>query len=107
MSLDESLDIGLDTRTPVDDSYKLPFLFTGTINKLTYNVKPEQLTAADREVISGRSRRPTIEPKDAALLFVAGRNQGTSDKSRLHRCSGGTGGIADQPDRHLLVIPPP
>jgi arylsulfatase A-like enzyme len=51
MALDESLDIGMDTRTPVDDSYKLPFKFTGTINKLTYNLKPEQLTAKDRAVL--------------------------------------------------------
>jgi arylsulfatase len=49
MSIDESLDIGMDTRTGVDDSYKLPFKFTGTINKVTYDVKPEQLTTADRE----------------------------------------------------------
>jgi arylsulfatase len=32
----------------VDDSYTLPFRFTGTINKVTYNIKPEQLTAADQ-----------------------------------------------------------
>lgn len=51
MSLDESLDIGADTRTPADDSYKLPFRFTGTINKVTYNIGPEQLTTADREVM--------------------------------------------------------
>ena len=51
MALDESLDIGIDTRTPVDESYKLPFKFSGTINKVTYNIKPEQLTAADREVM--------------------------------------------------------
>ena len=51
MALDESLDIGMDTRTPVDDSYKLPFRFSGTINKVTYNIKPEQLTVADREVM--------------------------------------------------------
>jgi arylsulfatase A-like enzyme len=51
MSIDESLDIGMDTRTPVDDSYKLPFRFTGTINKVTYKIGPEQLTVADREVI--------------------------------------------------------
>jgi arylsulfatase len=51
MALDESLDIGMDTRTPVDSSYKLPFKFGGTISKVTYNVKPEQLTTADREVM--------------------------------------------------------
>jgi arylsulfatase len=49
MALDESLDIGMDTRTPVDESYKLPFKFTGTINKVTYKIGPEQLTVADRE----------------------------------------------------------
>ena len=51
MALDESLDIGMDTRTPVDDSYKPPFKFTGTINKVTYHIGPEQLSVADREVV--------------------------------------------------------
>jgi arylsulfatase len=32
----------------VDDSYKLPFRFTGTINKLTYNLGKEQMTAEQR-----------------------------------------------------------
>jgi len=49
MALDESLDIGMDTRTAVDDNYKLPFQFTGTINKVTYKIGPEQLKAEDRE----------------------------------------------------------
>lgn len=51
MTLDESLDIGMDTRTGVDSSYKLPFKFTGTINKVTYNIGKEQLTAQQREEI--------------------------------------------------------
>jgi arylsulfatase A-like enzyme len=49
MSLDESFDIGMDTRTGVDDSYELPFRFTGTIDKLTYKIGPEQLAAGDSE----------------------------------------------------------
>ena len=49
MALDESFDIGLDTRTGVDDSYKLPFRFTGTIDKLTIKTGPAQLAAEDRE----------------------------------------------------------
>jgi arylsulfatase len=49
MALDESFDIGIDTRTGVDDSYKLPFRFTGTIDKLTIKTGPEQLAADDRE----------------------------------------------------------
>ena len=40
--------VGIDTRTPVDDSYKLPFRFTGKINKLTYNLGKEQMTAEER-----------------------------------------------------------
>jgi hypothetical protein len=51
MSIDESLDIGMDTRTPVDESYKLPFRFAGTIDKLTYKLGPEQLTTDQREVV--------------------------------------------------------
>ena len=51
MSLDESLDIGLDTRTPVDDSYKLPFRFTGNIENVTFKVQPEQLGENDRKLI--------------------------------------------------------
>jgi len=49
MAIDETLDIGIDTRTPVDDSYKLPFRFNGTINKVTYKLGREQMTAQERE----------------------------------------------------------
>ena len=48
MTVDETFDIGIDTRTPVDDSYKVPFRFNGTINKLTFKLGPEQLTAQDK-----------------------------------------------------------
>jgi hypothetical protein len=52
MTLDETFDIGSDTRTPIDDNdYQVPFPFTGTIHKLTYELGPEQLTEADRAVI--------------------------------------------------------
>jgi len=49
MSIDESFDIGSDTRTGVDDSYKLPFHFTGTIDKLTYKLGQDQMTAEDQK----------------------------------------------------------
>ena len=49
MAIDESFDIGSDTRTGVDDSYKLPFHFTGTIDKLTYKLGPTQMTAEDQK----------------------------------------------------------
>jgi len=51
MSIDETFDIGIDTRTPVDDSYKVPFRFTGTIDKLTFELGREQITAEEREQI--------------------------------------------------------
>ena len=51
MALDETLDIGMDTRTGVDESYKLPFKFGGTINKVTYKIGPEQISVAEREEV--------------------------------------------------------
>ena len=33
----------------MDDSYELPFRFTGTIDKLTFKLGPEQLTEADQK----------------------------------------------------------
>ena len=50
MSIDETFDIGSDTRTPVDDlAYQVPFHFTGSIDKLNYKLGPEQLSAEDKE----------------------------------------------------------
>jgi arylsulfatase A-like enzyme len=51
MTIDETFDIGSDTRTTVDDSYKLPFRFTGKIDKLTYKLGPEQMTNDDQRLI--------------------------------------------------------
>jgi arylsulfatase len=33
----------------VDDSYKLPFRFTGTIDKLTFKLGPSQMSAAAKK----------------------------------------------------------
>src|SRR5438067_1153405 len=49
MTIDETFDVGIDTRTGVDDSYKLPFKFTGTIDKLTFKLGPSQLAEADKK----------------------------------------------------------
>jgi arylsulfatase A-like enzyme len=51
MTIDETFDIGSDTRTTVDDSYKLPFRFTGKIDKLTYKLGETQLTSDDQKLI--------------------------------------------------------
>ncbi|TPQ37747.1 arylsulfatase [Bradyrhizobium guangdongense] len=48
MQLDESLDIGSDTLTGVNDAdYKPPFAFTGKLNKVTLTLDRPKLTPAD------------------------------------------------------------
>ena len=50
MPFDETFDVGVDTRTGVNDAdYHVPFRFTGTIDRLTFKHGPEQFTAVDRQ----------------------------------------------------------
>jgi len=49
MAIDETFDIGCDTRTPVDDSYDVPFHFIGKIDRLTYKLGPEKLMQEDHK----------------------------------------------------------
>ena len=51
MTVDESFDVGVDTGTPVDDSYEPPFRFTGKIDKLTFKLGPSQITTADKPAV--------------------------------------------------------
>ena len=45
---DETLDIGLDTGTPVNDAdYKTPFIFTGKLDKITLTLDRPKLSPAD------------------------------------------------------------
>jgi arylsulfatase A-like enzyme len=45
---DESFDVGIDTRTGVNDQdYQVPFRFNGKIANVTFNLGPTQLTAAE------------------------------------------------------------
>jgi arylsulfatase len=39
ISLGEGMDVGTDVGSPVDFSYKLPFSFTGKVDKVTYELK--------------------------------------------------------------------
>ena len=57
MPADESFDVGLDTRTPVDFNYDCPFPFTGAIDKLTVNLGPSQLTAEDQKKVDDAMAR--------------------------------------------------
>jgi arylsulfatase len=55
MSLDETLDIGEDTGTPISEDYKVPFAFTGSIAKVTID-----LGAADAKVAAEVARQREI-----------------------------------------------
>src|SRR5262249_16322084 len=46
-ALDEGLDVGEDTGTPVNLTYDVPFKFTGKIYKVTVDLKPQDKTSAD------------------------------------------------------------
>lgn len=55
MTIDETFDVGVDTRTPVDDKdYQVPFRFTDKVAKLTIKLGKEQLTNEDRKVLQER-----------------------------------------------------
>ncbi len=47
MALDETLDIGEDTGTPVSEDYRVPFKFTGTLTRVLIRLGDEKLSADD------------------------------------------------------------
>ena len=56
VSMDESFDVGVDTRYGVDDKdYQVPFRFTGKLNKLTVTLKPNRTAAG--EVVPPKKNR--------------------------------------------------
>src|SRR5271157_5961812 len=50
LSLDETLDIGEDTGTPVSEDYadKMPFKFTATLKQVVIDIGPEKLSSEDQ-----------------------------------------------------------
>jgi len=54
----ETFNVGIDTGTSVDGrDYKVPFPFTGKIDRLTIKLGPEQLTPREQEMIYGTYRK--------------------------------------------------
>lgn len=51
VSLDETLDIGEDTGTPVSEDYKVPFKFSGKLNRVLIRLSDSPLSADDEEQI--------------------------------------------------------
>ena len=77
LTFDETFDVGVDTRTAVDDNdYQVPFRFTGNVNKLTVKLDPPKMTAAEEDAL----RKKHKTPENARPVIVAS-----------------VGGIADAP----------
>ena len=56
ISFDESFDVGVDTRTGVDDNdYQVPFRFTGKLDKLTVKLVP--MNAAEEKLLQRKGTR--------------------------------------------------
>ena len=47
LAVDETLDCGEDTGTPVTEDYRMPFSFTGEIKKVVIDLSPEPLSVED------------------------------------------------------------
>jgi len=61
MTIDESFDVGVDTRTGVDDKdYKPPFRFTGKLDKLTIKLVPPKMTAQEENLLQQKTREARI-----------------------------------------------
>ena len=58
MTIDETLDIGNDTRSGADDSYQLPFKFRGTIGKLTFKLGSSQMALGEQKAVPRQSPKP-------------------------------------------------
>src|SRR5881397_3959291 len=57
---DETFDVGMDTGTPVsliDYHYDVPFRFTGTLNKLTFDLQPQQMTPEEHAAQAEKGQR--------------------------------------------------
>ena len=50
MSLDETLDCGEDTGTPVTEDYQVPFRFTGAIDRVAVRLGEEKITAEEQRL---------------------------------------------------------
>jgi arylsulfatase len=58
VTADETFDVGVDTRTSVDDrDYQPPFRFNGKIGKLTFKLIPPKMTAAEEKLLEQKTQQ--------------------------------------------------
>ncbi len=60
ISADETLDFGEDTGTPVSEDYKVPFKFTGTLNKVVISLGEAKLNAEDQKAIDQAAEQEAV-----------------------------------------------
>jgi hypothetical protein len=58
MTWDETFDIGQDLRTPVDETYQCPFIFTGTLTSVTMRLGLLQLQGKAKAEFEKRTTQP-------------------------------------------------
>ncbi|MBZ5600081.1 MAG: arylsulfatase [Acidobacteriia bacterium] len=63
-SFDETFDVGEDTGTPVSLDYDVPFKFTGTIDKLVFDLKPQDTTMKAAAAKAEHETGPRLSPMD-------------------------------------------
>ena len=57
VTIDESFDVGVDTRSGVDDNdYQPPFRFTGKVGKLTVKLVPPERTAEEEDLFKRKTQ---------------------------------------------------
>src|SRR4030095_9358689 len=67
-TIDESFDVGVDTRTSVDDKdYQPPFRFTGKLGKLTIKVNPPTRTAAEEKLLQEKTADARMATQESAI----------------------------------------
>jgi arylsulfatase len=61
-SLDETMDVGEDTGTPVLEEYeaKMPFKFTGVLNKVVIELGKSGLTASDDKKLNELNKKALV-----------------------------------------------
>jgi arylsulfatase len=57
LSLDETLDCGEDTGTPVVEAYHVPFKFTGELKKVVIELGKSGLTASDEKALEAANKK--------------------------------------------------
>ena len=97
VTVDEIFDVGVDTRTAVDDNdYQVPFRFTGKLNKLTIRLVPSEFGGGE----AAPARDPGYQKQGAVIPAVVHEARAGRFLSTLNRRDG-----AAQLDRPVPAHP--